>query len=201
MVFLSFYAVTGNLATIGQSPNAVVGLVAGIPLGFLLRLLYWQIIHRWMCEQYRMGKEECKIVADRVQTQYIDKFVKRVPEGDRTRTISHVLMFALSEDKNASYRERIEFHLSNLHALGASIVAVITSLALFWIVKVWFPVGSGFDSGLLPWFVRLSGLWIVVGFIMYVARGAVKESYKVSLAVFATIRSREIEEYIKKAVA
>ncbi len=196
VVFLSFYAVTGRLENIAQSPIAIVGIVSGVPLGFLLRVLYGQVFHRGMCEQYRMGQEECDMVTNRVESQYIDKFVKRVPEGERTRTVSHALMFALSEDKNKSYRERIEFHLSHLHALGASLLAVLISLLFFWIVKVWFPVGKPFASDKLPWLGSLSFVWILVAIIMHAARKAVKESYKVSLAVFAAIRNVDIEKLI-----
>lgn len=195
VVFLSFWAVTGGLDKIAQSPVTIVGLIAGFPIGFLLRTIYG-LLHRCFCEQSHMGQEECDIVNRRVASQYIDEFNQRVPEGERTRTISHVLMFALSEDSNTSYRDRIEFHLSHLHALGASLVAVLVSLLLFWIVKILFPIGKTFDPNTTPWLVSLSLVWIFMIIMLHAVRRAVKESYRVSLAVFATIRRDSIEKLL-----
>src|SRR3989338_3810412 len=120
IVILSFYAVTGRLDAINQNQGALLGLVAGFPLGFIIHSLYRIIFHIWSGEQAALEEEDAQLVSDEIF------------QGDNKEK-AHFLWFHMSQ--NQPWKGRIDFLYSYIHALGSSVLAIFLALGFMFTIK------------------------------------------------------------------
>ncbi len=175
IVILSFYAVTGSLENIHRNQEALVGLVAGFPLGFVIHSLYRIVFHVWSGEQARMDEQEALWVDDTI--------LRGLP-----REKAHYLMFRMCESKNQNWKDRIDFLYSYIHALGASALAIVLALAFIFTIKYPLSCALCCFNSCIPFYIFLMAvIWVIVAVIFYLGRQDVKETFRISAETFCKV--------------
>ncbi len=171
VVILSFYAVTQSLDQINSGQSALLGLVAGFPLGFIIHSLYRIIFHVELGEQASIDDEAATLI-------------KKLFKGSN-REKAHYLMFQMCRSENHDWKERIDFLYSYIHALGASVLAI--ALALIFMFAIKYPLFCVLCCLNSPISLRVSLtaiIWVAVAIIFYYGRKKVKDTCRVSTKIF-----------------
>src|SRR3989338_4864253 len=160
VVILSFYATNESLDRISNGQGALLGLIAGLPLGFIIQNMY-RCLHVWF-EQKTIDKKESALVDD-----------KKI--NGTLREKASYLWFQISKSTHKAWKERIDFLYSYMHALGASALAIGLAIIVMWVVKYhfdWTPI------------VRYTmGIWVVIAGIFCLLRERVKENCWISTKI------------------
>ncbi len=162
-VFLSFYAVTGRLADISKGQETILGIVAGFPLGFIIQNLY-RFCHNYLGERTRIDRDEATLIPH------------DMPNAT-SREKGHYVWFQLSLRDNAEWKDRIDFLYSYMHALGASILAIVLGLTTILVVKF---------SLVLTWwghYVLLAAVWAVIAILLVFVKESVYENCLLSTRI------------------
>lgn len=179
VVILSFYAVTESLEDLNKGQGALLGLVAGFPLGFVIHSLYRIVFHVLLGEQSAIDREEAALVTN------------EVPEGS-DREKAHRVWFELYRSAHEAWKERIGFLWSYVHALGAAALAV--SLALLFMLTIKYPLFLGCGcclSHTIPSEVKaISIFWVIVVIVFHLGRERVKSDCAVSMKTFWQLRNQ-----------
>lgn len=186
IVVMSFYGITGKLDTIGEVPKAIVAIVSGFPLGFIINVIYRGVFHVGSCEQSTMEGEDAAIIRRLFSHEMVKKFEESYGSENKDKKLSHVLLYFLSKNKNHGFRERIYYLVSYVHALGASSLGIFMALIfMLWIkLPLWGKIdwsnirGADRDTSILV------AIWFVIAAVFYFARRPVKVSYRISREVF-----------------
>lgn len=193
VVILSFYAVTEKLENINANQEALVALVAGFPLGFIIHSLYRLVFHIWtfgFSEQQKIEEEDGEIIRRLIgfKTKPFEESFKKCKE--REKALSNVLLLILREE-SVPWRERIDFLFSYVHALGSSSVSILAALVFMWLVKRWLLLEQLAET------ICASVGWLLIALIFYVGRKSVKTSCKISREIFARAKKSSLEKYFE----
>lgn len=136
VVILSFYAVTNRLDHIEGTAGDLMLAVSGIPLGFLIQSIYRVTLHIGLLrEQDKMEKDDARAIPQEVLNAVLSKF--RPPNlNDAQGIFSQWLALSLNREENKPFRDRINFLISYVHALGASSLAIFLALPFIIFVKI-----------------------------------------------------------------
>jgi len=188
IVVISFYGFTESLNNIKTNQIALVTLVAGFPLGFIIQHLYRIIFHIWRQEQRQMEEDDASIIRKICEdkTLSLEKGYDRCKDKDRA--LSHLFMFILSE--NSEWKSRIDFLFSYIHSLGASALAILMAIAFMGWVKTTRVTEC--------WLLVI--IWLGVAAIFYFGRKEIKSSCRASKEVFARIKKEVVLKHLGAAV-
>jgi hypothetical protein len=174
IVILSFYAIDNRLDSI--SSYSLIGVVAGFPIGFIFAVLYRSICHILSREQAGMELADKKIIELKFKETF-KKIMKEYPDINKNRVASNSLTYFLSRNDNNPFKERLDYLITYVHALGASCFAIIS--ALFFIVcfkfRYWSTCPFMEAFILRNWFLVLLWLFIIGAF--FLGRNAAMKSY------------------------
>jgi len=182
IVIFSFYAVTGCLDAIKETPVAIMAIVAGFPLGFIIHAIYREVFHTWSGEQAKMDEENAKILR-----HILIQGKLNIPSGN-DKKLSHSLLLIIAKG-DKSFHERIHFLISYIHALGGSAFAILLALIFMTVKKLTF-----LSSAMRNWNnwhheqvfqAGLGFVWLMIAIVFWRAREPVKDSYRVSKEVLA----------------
>ena len=194
MVVLSFYAVTEKLENINAHQEALVALVAGFPLGFIIHSFYRLVFHIWtfgFSEQQKIEEEDGEIIRRLVgsETKAFEDSFRKCKEKEKA--LSTVSLLILREE-STPWRERIDFLFSYVHALGSSSVSILAALGFMWWIKKWLLLEQPLRA------ILVSVGWSLIALIFYVGRRSIKSSCRISREVFARSKRSNLEKYFKE---
>ncbi|GEM_PF-2864181 len=187
IVVLSYYGFTESLENIKDNQAALVALVAGFPLGFVIHCLYRIVFHIWFREQRAMEENDAAVLRKifKDKTQQLESGYDQYEDKDRA--LSHLFTFCLKE--NSEWKDRIDFFISYIHALGASALAILIAISFMGWVKT--------AKLIQCWLLTL--IWLAIAVIFYFGRKAVKSSCGASKEVFARINQLSIAKHLDNA--
>ncbi len=182
IVIFSFYAITEHLDAIKEAPLAIVSIVAGFPLGFILHAIYRAVFHIWSGEQADMDEQNADML------RAIMKKKSQICQSEDNKKLSHGLLLIFAKS-NEGFQGRIHFLISYIHALGGSALAILLALIFIGIKKFRFMFYA--VRNLKNWHheqifqIGLGIIWMTIAIIFWRAREPVKDSFKVSKEVLA----------------
>ncbi len=205
IVIFSFYAVTNRLDSIKQIPMAIIGMIAGFPLGFLISVLYRIIFHSWTfgcSEQKQMEREDTILIrrfADSKETKHIKKwFETAYTKSERikmkTRAFAYLFdRFLYSHEGKAAFRDRILFLISFIHCLGATSFAIILAILFICLIKL--PLWCSLMKYNFSYFchefnlqlfyiITLIIFWLLAATALYLGRESYKDSFMAAKRAF-----------------
>ena len=183
IVILSFYAITESLDKIcgaqGGGQAAILSLISGFPLGFIIQSLYRIIFHVGSGEQASLDKFEASLVENMFSGSDRDK--------------AHFFISQTFEPGNKHWRERINFMYSYIHSLGASVLAIALALIVLFSIK--YPLSilcceCSIDSSFSFRIFLTTAAWVLIAIVFYCGRKHVKETVVISSRVFWKLRKK-----------
>ena len=210
IVLLSFYVVHPggpDLPADSGIAVAVIGLIAGSPLGYIFQNVY-RIFHFWFREPKMERKELGWINASVLKNEQSVWQKTSCLEGRKPSMAIELFLSSHLGDattdslgsKIEAAKDRVHFLNNRMHSMGASIVAIIFGLIFFMLMHLrertlslmWFdfnlPINQPIKILALMWGVVIFGFWMV-------ARNA-KRSYHITLRLIIEIYRSEIRGFL-----
>ena len=214
IVILSFYAVRNALDSITavEAQKAVLAVFAGIPigfpLGFIIQTLYRIVFHVWtfgFWEQNKMEEEDANIIQDALDDNgkaAVNKLVLNYKDNrERNKALSQLISLFQNQQANKGYMDRINFLISNAHALGASALAIF--MALMFILSRKYPIWNlhlcAWNNADAVWVNLLFVFWFGVIIVFYMGRKGVRSSYRIAKDVLVKIEKAELAAFLSKS--
>ena len=143
-----------------------------------------------------MEEEDAFIIQETVKGNSLKKFYKK--DNEKNRALSQAISLFLNDQANKGYMNRINFLISNVHALGASSLAILMALGFILCRKypIWKLHLCVWDSTDAIWVNLLFFSWLIIAIIFYLGRKGVKSSYRIAKDVFVKIKSPELENFL-----